>query len=110
MRQGEIWYVSLDPVKGSEQAGFRPVVIISGNLMNEYLNTVICCPLTTRIKNYHGNVVLKPDGVNKLKNASEILTAQIRCIAKERLTRRIGSIGAEDIARIKNTLSDILKY
>ena len=67
MKQGEIWYADLNPVKGSEQAGFRPVVIVSGNLANEFLQTVICCPLTTKIKNYKGNVVLSPDERNKIK-------------------------------------------
>jgi mRNA interferase MazF len=52
MRQGEIWYADLNPVKGSEQAGFRPVVILSGNLLNENLPIVIVAPLTTKIKNY----------------------------------------------------------
>lgn len=110
MRQGELWYADLNPVKGSEQAGFRPVVVISGNLMNEHLNTVICCPLTTKIKNYHGNVVLQPDGHNKLKAVSEILTAQIRCIARERLVKRIGAISTAELLKIKETLNDLLRY
>jgi mRNA interferase MazF len=50
MRQGEIWYANLNPSKGSEQAGFRPVVIVSGNLLNEHLPVVIVMPLTTKIK------------------------------------------------------------
>jgi mRNA interferase MazF len=54
MKQCELWYADLNPVKGSEQAGMRPVVIVSGNLMNTYLNVVICCPLTSKIKNYKG--------------------------------------------------------
>ena len=110
MRQGELWYADLNPVKGSEQAGFRPVVVISGNLMNEHLNTVICCPLTSKIKNYHGNVVLEPDPQNKLKASSEILTSQIRTIAKERLVKRIGVISNEQVLKVKNTLNDLLRY
>ena len=51
MKQAEIWNVNLNPVKGSEQAGFRPVVILSGNLANEFLRTIIVCPLTTKVKN-----------------------------------------------------------
>lgn len=50
MRQGELWYVDLNPTKGSEQKGQRPVLIISGNLLNEHLNVVIACPLTTKSK------------------------------------------------------------
>lgn len=110
MKQAEIWYADLNPVKGSEQEGFRPVVIISGNLMNQYLNTVICCPLTTKIKNYKGNVVLTPGDKNNLTRASEILTAHIRSISKERLVRRIGTVEAAELGKIVEGLNDMLKY
>ena len=43
MKQGEIWNVALNPVQGSEQAGFRLVVIISGNLLNELAPVVLVC-------------------------------------------------------------------
>ena len=65
MKQREIWYADLNPVKGSEQKGFRPVVIISGNVVNKYLNIVIACPLTTKIKGYKGNIILQPDDINQ---------------------------------------------
>ncbi|WP_238531751.1 type II toxin-antitoxin system PemK/MazF family toxin [Nitritalea halalkaliphila] len=60
MRQGEIWYADLNPVKGSAQAGFRPVVIISGNMLNKYLNVVITVPLTTKIKHYQATQSYSP--------------------------------------------------
>ena len=47
MKQGELWFANLNPTSGSEQAGFRPVIIVSGNLANEYAPVVVCCPLTT---------------------------------------------------------------
>lgn len=74
IKQCEIWLTNLNPTKESEQAGVRPVVVISGNLMNEHLNVVITCPLTSKIKNYKGNVVLEPNTKNKLTKPSEILT------------------------------------
>ena len=110
MKQGEIWYANLNPIKGQEQAGIRPVVIISGNLLNTYLNIIICCPLTTKIKNYKGNVVLEPNNKNKLKQNSEILTFHIRSISKDRLTKKIGDISADEISKIKLTLNDIMNY
>ena len=110
MKQSEIWYADLNPTKGSEQHGFRPVVIISGNLLNEHLNTVICCPLTSKVRNYKGNVVLVPDGQNNLRLPSEILTAHIRSISKERLVRRIGRISAQQMEEIKTGLSEMLRY
>jgi mRNA interferase MazF len=110
MKQGEIWYANLNPIKGQEQTGIRPVVIISGNLLNTYLNIIICCPLTTKIKNYKGNVVLQPTTKNKLKQASEILTFHIRSISKERLTKKIGEITTEEIHKIKITMNEIMDY
>ena len=110
MKQGEIWYADLNPVKGSEQAGYRPVVIVSGNLMNTYLNTVICCPLTTKIKNYKGNVVVHASAGNKLKHASEILTAHIRSMSKERLVKKIGHISKKELDDILEFLNEILRY
>lgn len=96
--------------KRQEQSGVRPVVIVSGNLLNKYLNIVICCPLTTKIKNYKGNVVLQPNAKNKLKLASEILTFHIRSISKERLIKKTGEISSSEIATIKHTLNDILEF
>lgn len=60
MKQGELWSLNLDPVKGREQSGFRPAVIVSGNLMNRYLDVVMVCPLTSKVKNYKGNIRLNP--------------------------------------------------
>ena len=110
MKQGEIWYANLDPIKGQEQAGIRPIVIVSGNLLNTHLNIVICCPLTSKVKNYKGNVVLKPTNKNKLKQASEILTFHIRSISKERLTKKVGEITNDELLTIKQTLNEILDY
>jgi len=110
MKQGELWYADLNPVKGSEQSGTRPVVIVSGDLANTYLKTVICCPLTTKIKRYKGNVLLKPNALNKLREQSEILTFHIRSISKERLVRKIGAISTDELKLIKNGFDDIWKY
>ena len=110
MKQGEIWYANLNPTKGSEQSGFRPLVIISGNLLNEHLNVVITCPLTTKVKNFKGNVVLEPNKTNKLNKRSEILIFHIRSISKDRLVRKIGNISMTEITHIKRGLDDILRY
>jgi len=110
MKQGEIWYVDLNPVKGSEQAGYRPVVIVSGNLMNSHLNIVICCPLTTKVKNYKGNVVLEPNITNNLLKISEVLTFHIRSISKERMVKKIGAIKSTELSQIKKCLDEILNY
>ncbi len=110
MQQGEIWEMYFDPVKDSEQGGRRPAVIISGNLMNHYLNVVIVCPLTTSVKNYKGNVVLTPNAGNKLNKPSEILTFHVRSVAKNRLKNKMGSISTHELAQVKQGLEDLLRY
>ena len=110
MKQGEIWYADLNPVRGGERQGFRPVAIISGNLLNTYLPIVIACPLTTRIKNYKGNIVLDPSKENGLKTTSEIMVFHIRSISKERLVRKMGTLRPEQLIHLKEGLDDILKY
>ncbi len=110
MKQGEIWNTNLNPTQGSEQAGFRPVVIISGNLMNDLTNLVVCCPLTTKIKNYHGNVILEPSKLNGFNENSEILTFHIRSLSKDRLKEKIGKITPLELKGIQNCLQDIWKY
>lgn len=107
MKQGEIWYADLNPVQGSEQAGFRPVVIISGNLLNKYLNVVITVPLTTKIKNYQGNPVLQPNPFNNLKAAYEMMVFHIRSIPKEQLVEKIGEISEAELKQALETLKDI---
>jgi len=110
MKQCEIWYANLNPGKGSEQQGFRPVVIISGNLLNQYLQVVIACPLTTKIKNYKGNLVLEPNDENGLSEKSEIMTFHIRSVSKDRLVKKIGRISEEQLKQLKVGLDDILRY
>jgi mRNA interferase MazF len=108
MRQGEIWYADLNPVRDSEQAGFRPVVIISGNMLNKYLNVVITVPLTTKIKHYQGNPILQPNNTNKLKTTSEMMVFHIRSISKERLVEKIGEISVEEVKLALETLNDLV--
>ena len=110
MKQGEIWYANLDPTKGSEQAGFRPVVILSGNLLNQHLPIVIVAPLTTKVKNYKGNPVLHPDKENGLKSISEVLVFHIRSVSRDRLMEKAGSIEKPELTLALKTLNDLLTY
>ncbi|WP_194774976.1 type II toxin-antitoxin system PemK/MazF family toxin [Pararhodonellum marinum] len=108
MNQGEIWKADLNPVKGNEQAGFRPVVILSGNLLNKHLPVVICAPLTSKIKNYQGNPVLQPNEKNGLSQTSEMLVFHIRSISKFRLIKKIGTVSNMDLTKAHQTLADLM--
>jgi mRNA interferase MazF len=110
MNQGEIWQADLNPFKGSEQGGYRPVVILSGNLLNRYLPVVITAPLTTKIKKYKGNPILIPSELNGLYDESELLVFHVRSISKDRLVKKIGKIKPEEVELAIKTLNDLLKY
>jgi mRNA interferase MazF len=110
VKQGEIWYANLNPAKGNEQAGVRPVIIVSGNLANTHLNMVICCPLTTKVKNYRGNVVVLPTAENGLNAASEILTFHIRSVTKDCLISKIGYVDKSQLQLVKQGFDDIWRY
>ena len=93
IRRGDLFWVDLNPVKGSEQAGRRPVVVIQNDVGNEAAPTVIVAPLTTKsfTKPYPINVHV-PRGVAGLKDNSTVLLSQIRTIDKSRLDQRIGHL------------------
>jgi mRNA interferase MazF len=110
MRQGEIWSVYFDPVKGNEQGGNRSAVIISGNTLNQNLGVIVVCPITSSVHHFEGNPVLKPTKDNGLNTISEILVFHVRSISKERFKKKIGMITKNEMEKIKNTLNDILKY
>jgi mRNA interferase MazF len=110
MKQREIWLADLNPVKGSEQQGIRPVVIISGNAMNDNLGIGIICPLSSKIKNYAGCVVIKRDANNGLEHDSEIITFQVRTISGEKLISKIGEISKSQLEILKKGLLEVLTY
>ncbi|WGF92920.1 type II toxin-antitoxin system PemK/MazF family toxin [Aequorivita marisscotiae] len=110
MRQGEIWNVYFDPVKGSEQSGNRPAVIISGNALNMHLDVIIVCPLSSSVHHFKGNPILRPNPENGLTSISEVMVFHVRSISKERFKKKVGYIDKAYISEIKNTLNDLLKY
>jgi mRNA interferase MazF len=110
VKQGEIWYANLNPIRGREQAGLRPVLIISGNLVNEHLEVVIVMPITTKVKGYKGNPILSPAKTNGLREKSEVLVFHVRSVSKERLVRKIGTVTKDEVELSLKTLNDILRY
>ena len=108
IRQREIWYAQLNPVKGSEQGGKRPVIVISGNTMNEALPVSIVCPLSSKIKEYPGCVRIKASKESGLKSDSEVITFQIRTIAHARFVKKIGSISVSEFRAVLQGLQVIL--
>jgi mRNA interferase MazF len=110
LKKGEIWLADLEPVKGSEQGKTRPVVIISGNTMNEHFSVVITCPLSSIVKNYTGCVVIPKSKTNGLSCDSEIITFQVRSISKDRLLKKVGTVTSLQMQFVLNGLNDVLNF
>ena len=110
MKQRDIYFADLNPVKGSEQPGIRPVVIISGNAMNDNLGICIVCPLSSKIKQYAGCLILEKDARNGLELDSEVITFQIRTVAKERFLKKTGEITDAQLEILKQGLMEILTF
>jgi mRNA interferase MazF len=108
MKKGELWYADLNPSKGSEQSGHRPVLIVSGNLVNKYAPVILICPLTTKIKTYKGDVILEPTADNGLLETSEVLSMHLRSVSRDRLDKCIGKINPEELSTIRKSLQDLL--
>lgn len=100
MRQGEIWFADLNPTKGSEQSGKRPVVIVSGNTLNDALPVVIVVPISSKVKSYPTCVLLPSSRMHGLIKDSEAIPFQIRAIAKKRLTKQIGRVTVDEFREI----------
>lgn len=110
MKSREIWLVDLDPTEGSEQNGIRPVIVISGNAMNDYSNLAIVCPLTTKIKNFQGGIVLEPNSENGLSQTSEILVFQVRTLSNKRFLKKLGVVPSQIHDQLLNNFIKICKY
>lgn len=110
MKQQEIWYADLDPIKGHEQSGIRPVVIVSGDNLNDHSNLKIICPITSRLKNYMGSLLLKKDSTNKLTKDSEVLAFQIRTIDETRLIKKIGEITKSQMDTLRMYVNELMDF
>ena len=108
VRQRDIWFAQLNPVKGSEQGGWRPVVIISGDTMNETLPVAIVCAISSKLKAYPGCVVLRAGKDTGLKHDSEVVAFQVRTVAHARLSKKIGAVGNAEFHAIIQALQEVL--
>ena len=97
--QWSVFVVDLDPVQGSEQAGRRPVLVVSREVANAALPVVTVLPLTTRKKNrrVYPNEALLPAGTATLKRDSIAMAHQIRTLSKSLLRKRVGVIESHDL-------------
>ncbi len=103
-RRGEIWWVALDPVVGSELAKTRPCLVITKDLVNQYRRTVVVVPLSSSPSAYPPIRVAVRCG----ERASVAVVDQVRAVAKERLKEPIGRAADEEMAAVEDALREIL--
>jgi mRNA interferase MazF len=91
IKRGDIFLANLEPVKGSEQGGIRPVLIIQNDISNKHSPVTIIAAITSRIfdKEYSTNIFI-PKGDSGLDKDSTIMLNQIRTIDNSRLIKKIG--------------------
>ncbi len=102
VKQYGIYWVNLNPTKGSEISKKRPCVVISPKEMNDNLNTIIVAPLTSTIRNYPTRVTVT---VNKKKG--QIALDQTRTIDKTKLDNKLGVINKSSVGKVKKILYEM---
>ena len=96
IRRGEIYLADLDPARGHEQAGARPVLIIQNDIGNHYSSTTIAAAITSRISKKRLPVHVEISAQeSELPRDSVVLLEQIRTLDKERLIRKMGELPLE---------------
>jgi mRNA interferase MazF len=112
MKQGEIWLVNLNPAVGAEMQKIRPALIVNVNDLGK-LPLKIVAPVTDWKERY-GIVpwMLKivPSVANGLSKESAIDCFQIRCVAQERLNRKLGHITSDEPEEIKSKIATVIGY
>ena len=105
--RGEIRWADLNPVRGHEQAGQRPVLILSQDVFNERSGTVIAVALTSRAQRAGFPLTLELEG-HGLPKKSWVKISQIRTLAVERIGRAIGRATAEELTQVIEGLNEIV--
>lgn len=105
--RGDIIWADLNPVRGNEQAGYRPVLIISHDVFNERSGTVIAMALTS-VPQRAGFPLTYELSDETLPKKSWVKISQIRTLSVERLGKTMGHISAEALTKIIDGLNEIV--
>jgi mRNA interferase MazF len=109
LRPGDVWLVDLNPVVGSEQAGRRPAVIVSGPLHLSLPHAVVfVVPVTSRDRGLRHQIAItsQTSGLSKLPSFTR--PGDTRAVAYERLDRRIGAVTPAELAAVRRILRAFL--
>ena len=109
MRRGEIRWVDLDPVRGTESGRRRPGVIVSNDAANATATrlgrgVVTVVPVTTNLNRVYPFQVLLPGATTGLPHDSKAQAEQVRSVAVERIGTRIGALSVSELAALDEAL------
>lgn len=105
--RGEIWWADLNPVRGREQAGVRPVLVISHDVFNQRSGTVIALAVTSQPPSAGFPLTLEITSA-RLPKRSWVKISQIRTLSVERLSNRLGQITPEELDEVIEGLNEIV--
>jgi mRNA interferase MazF len=105
--RGDLFWADLDPTRGREQAGHRPVVVVSEDVFNQRSGTVIALAVTSIEPAAGFPITLELRSV-RLPKRSWVKMGQIRTLSVERLGKRLGRVSPEELARIVEGVTEIL--
>jgi len=106
--RGDIYWADLNPVRGSEQAGSRPVIILSQDAFNQLSGTVIAVAITSQPQRAGFPLTLELSG-HGLPKRSWVKISQIRTLSVERLGKKIGAVTPEELDQIVEGLNEIFR-
>lgn len=111
LKRGEIWLANLDPTKGSEQAGTRPVIIFQNDIVSQFSTTTVTIPLTTNMRRASLPICLMiKQGDGGLLQDSVALCFQLRVLDKTRLIKRLGKLNLKTITELEEVVLVTLGY
>lgn len=105
--RGEIRWADLDPTRGREQAGQRPVLILSQDVFNERSGTVIAMALTSQPQRAGFPLTLELTS-SSLPKQSWVKISQIRTLSVERIGKRLAKVSVEELAVVVDGLNEII--
>jgi len=105
--RGDIIWANLNPVRGHEQAGLRPVLVISHDVFNQRSGTIIALAITSQEPSAGFPLTLEIT-TPTLPRRSWVKISQIRTLSVERLGKRIGSAAPEELAMVIDGLNEIV--
>jgi mRNA interferase MazF len=105
--RGDLFWADLDPTRGHEQAGFRPVLVVSHDVFNQRSGTVIALALTSSAPTTGFPLTLELRSL-RLPKRSWVKIGQIRTLSTERLGKRLGRISPEELEQIIEGLNEIV--